>query len=775
MHRHRLLSAGLAVFAGVALWLGTPGRAAAHAQYERSDPPANAIVEQAPKQLRVWFTEEPEPRFSELTVYDQSGRRLATGDLQPVPGEPRALAIELPELAPGTYTVVWKNLSAVDGHTARGAFPFTVGLDQVPAPMVIPAGTELGGAPPPTPWGVAARWLNFLTMAIAAGAFAFLPLVLGGGLRALKVTGPEAATLASAWGAGRRAGLAVAAGGAGAGLLVGALGLLTQAAAAADVPPWAAFGAPLATLIGTRYWWLWLTRMAALAALTGLAWALRRPGVDARHPGWAAGAALAGLLLLANSLNSHAAAVPQATAVAVAADWLHLVATAAWIGGLVQMASAVPATVAALPSALGGRALAVVVRRFSLLAIGAVGVLVATGLYQTWLHVGSWDALTGTTYGQALLGKLALLMPLLALGGLNLLMLSPRIATAASRGTRAALERLAGWEGRLRLSVRLEVLLAVALLGVVGLLTAVEPARDALRQQGVVRTVTADDLRMVLRIAPGEAGLNTFDVALFVDGRPLPDAQRVTLRLEHLQHDMGLIEQRLDPLGDGHYRAMSGALSMSGPWSIQILVRRAGVEDVQAQVAYTAPDPTAAQAATAASPLGEVPTRLVLGLVVFGLGVLLLADAVRPARRGQQRATVALGCVAVTVGLVIAAIAALNPTAGEANIPNPVAATPASIARGQELYQQHCVACHGVGGRGDGPLARTLNPPPADLRVHVSQHTEGQLWLWIRDGIPGSAMPAFKDVVSDEDRWHIVNYLRDRFNTTASADPRAAR
>jgi copper transport protein len=769
MHRSRLPLTALGALAALVWLLATPGAAAAHAQYERSDPPANAIVEQAPKQLRVWFTEDPEPRFSELVVYDQTGRQLPTGALQPVPGEPRALAIDLPELAPGTYTVVWKSLSAVDGHTARGAFPFTVGLDQIPAPMVIPAGTELGGAPPPTPWGVAARWLNFLVTTLVAGAFVFLPLVLGGGLRGLKVAGPEATALANAWGAGRRAGLALAALGTVAGLLTGGFGLLAQAAAAADVPPWAAFGAPLATLIGTRYWWLWLARMALLAALGGLAWALRRPGVAARHPGWSAGAGLAGLLLLTTSLNSHAAAVPQATAVAVAADWLHLVATAAWIGGLIQLAVALPATVAALPPALGGRALAVVVRRFSLLAIGAVGTLVATGLYQTWLHIGSWDALISTTYGQALLGKLALLMPLLALGGLNLLVLSPRIATAASRGTRTALERLTAWEARLRLSVRLEVALAVALLGVVGLLTAVEPARDALRQQGVVRTVTAEDVRIVLRIAPGEAGLNTFDVALFVDGRPLPDAQRVTLRFEHLQHDMGLIEQRLDPQGDGRYRALSGALSMSGPWSIQILVRRAGVEDVQAQVAYTARDPAEVQAAAAAAgPLGEVPIRLILGLVVFALGVLLLVDAVRPARRGQPRATVALGCVAVTVGLVIGALAALNPTAGEPNIPNPVAATPASVARGQELYQQHCVMCHGVGGRGDGPLARTLNPPPADLRVHVSQHTEGQLWLWISNGIPGSAMPAFKDVVSDEDRWNLVNYLRDRFGATAS-------
>jgi mono/diheme cytochrome c family protein len=66
-------------------------------------------------------------------------------------------------------------------------------------------------------------------------------------------------------------------------------------------------------------------------------------------------------------------------------------------------------------------------------------------------------------------------------------------------------------------------------------------------------------------------------------------------------------------------------------------------------------------------------------------------------------------------------------------------------------------------------LAATLNPRPADLRVHASQHTEGQLWLWISDGIPGSAMPAFRASLSEEDRWHLVNYLRARFGGQAVA------
>jgi len=208
---------------------------------------------------------------------------------------------------------------------------------------------------------------------------------------------------------------------------------------------------------------------------------------------------------------------------------------------------------------------------------------------------------------------------------------------------------------------------------------------------------------------------------------------------------------------------------MAGNWGIEVIVRRAGREDVRADVQLAAADPGAARnqpgAVTAGN--GEPPTRLIIGSVIVALGVILLVGAIQPGRRRRhQTATVGLGCVAVTIGGALAALAALYPVSADAVIPNPVAATPASIARGQELYQQSCVMCHGLQGRGDGPLAASLNPRPADLRIHVSQHSEGQLWLWLSNGVPGSAMPAFKDTLSDEDRWNIINYLESRYGAS---------
>lgn len=115
-------------------------------------------------------------------------------------------------------------------------------------------------------------------------------------------------------------------------------------------------------------------------------------------------------------------------------------------------------------------------------------------------------------------------------------------------------------------------------------------------------------------------------------------------------------------------------------------------------------------------------------------------------------------CV-VVLGLV-GAVRFASPAAAQ-DLTNPVPATDASLARGQELYGQACAICHGVQGRGDGPLSRTMVPRPADFRVHMAEgHTEAQLFDWLSNGVPETAMPGFADQFSVEDRWNLINYLQ---------------
>lgn len=94
-------------------------------------------------------------------------------------------------------------------------------------------------------------------------------------------------------------------------------------------------------------------------------------------------------------------------------------------------------------------------------------------------------------------------------------------------------------------------------------------------------------------------------------------------------------------------------------------------------------------------------------------------------------------------------------------IESPTLHSNTSAAAGRGLYQVHCVACHGPRGRGDGPAGALLHPPPADLLLHAPQHTDGELFYYIARGIPGTAMPAWRAVLSEGERWQLVHYVHE--------------
>ena len=183
--------------------------------------------------------------------------------------------------------------------------------------------------------------------------------------------------------------------------------LVTRAQTMAGGALPAAIAALPAVLTRTHFGAIWIARFAllalALVLAAGSARALRVASL---------GLALA--IALTTTLTGHAADWGDLT-LSAGIDWVHVVATTAWTGGLIALALAVLREARPWPLAVLGGCM----RRFSRLAGVCVAAVLATGLYNAWVQLPGLSALVSTTYGRVLAVKVLLVLGLLWLGALN--------------------------------------------------------------------------------------------------------------------------------------------------------------------------------------------------------------------------------------------------------------------------------------------------------------------------------------------------------------------
>jgi putative copper resistance protein D len=207
---------------------------------------------------------------------------------------------------------------------------------------------------------------------------------------------------------------------------------------------------------------LWIVR-AALALLLFCGFLPGKAGDGGKRP--ARGLIVVMALCLMGSLagSGHAAGTPGALgAVHLVADVLHLLAAAAWLGGLLPLSLLFGIALRQTDPSLAS-ALPVATQRFSTLALASVGTLLATGLVNTCMLAGSLPALAETGYGGLLLLKVALFAAIVAIASINRLRLMPELPGAdAAR--------------RLNRNARVEVTLGLAIIAVVSVLGTLSPA-----------------------------------------------------------------------------------------------------------------------------------------------------------------------------------------------------------------------------------------------------------------------------------------------------------
>ncbi|HEV2546300.1 MAG TPA: cytochrome c [Stellaceae bacterium] len=86
------------------------------------------------------------------------------------------------------------------------------------------------------------------------------------------------------------------------------------------------------------------------------------------------------------------------------------------------------------------------------------------------------------------------------------------------------------------------------------------------------------------------------------------------------------------------------------------------------------------------------------------------------------------------------------------------------------MYAEHCAPCHGVSGRGDGPLAAGTPVRPADLTAaHIFEHSDGDLFWWISNGVSAGGMPGFAPQLDERERWDVINFIHARASARQAA------
>ncbi|MFJ7340641.1 copper resistance CopC/CopD family protein [Streptomyces sp. NPDC101110] len=386
-----LLAAACALLAGA-------GPASAHAAVTGSDPGQGAVVDKAPARISLTFSEPVALSDDSLRVLDPEGKRVDTAKPASVSGTTYAVPLHsgLPD---GTYTVAYQVVSA-DSHPVAGAYTFSIGAPSKTSVSVSGQSTDDGVVGWLYGFGRYVSYGGFIVMAGGA-AFVLACWQRGSGVR------PVQRYVVSGWVALTAATLAL--------LLL--RGSFTGSGKVSDVFDLSLLGQVLQTKTGAALVSR-LLLLAAAALFIAVLFGAYDKREDAREKrdltfGLSIGGIVVAAGLAASWAMSEHASVGLQAGIAMPVDVLHLLAVAAWLGGLGALLAALYRAPAETPVDTAA------VRRFSRVAFGSVLVLIATGTYQSWRQLGSWSAFTDTRYGQLLLAKIALLVVLVGIAWIS--------------------------------------------------------------------------------------------------------------------------------------------------------------------------------------------------------------------------------------------------------------------------------------------------------------------------------------------------------------------
>ncbi|MFF7986609.1 copper resistance protein CopC [Streptomyces sp. NPDC007901] len=586
-----------------ALLLASAAPASAHAALRDSDPADGAVLKTSPASVTLTFTESVGLLDDSFRVYDPTNHRVTTSDAEHGPAGSDTARITFPKkLGTGTFTVAWRVVSA-DSHPVSGALTFSVGKPSattatVPAgPVENPATDSLYNM---------GRYVAYLAVALLVGAVAFITVCRP------PDAGPLRGPLRTAWWV----------------LLAATLFLFVLRSPYEEgTSPATAFDLSALAKAATGRPGLALLARVALLAVTAALYLRFRSRRHWSRPLLATAAALSIALALTWAAAEHASAGIQVP-LAMTSSVLHLLAMALWLGGLTALLITLRQTTATpLPAA--------VVARFSRVAFVSVTVLVVTGVYQSWRGLGSWQALTDTSYGRLLLVKLGAVTLLLAAASQSRRW-TAKLATAPATASRDRVPETVGAppldthtpdthtpdtpdtpdtgeaptpdlpaqpltpspHRALRRSVLAEVAIGVAVLVITTILTGTLPGRAAAEaaESGAATDATgipATAIAMVpfdvgtpnghgkvqITLDPGRVGKNSVQAVVFGPDNGISTVPELRLSFTLDAQKIGPLPANLTDRG-GYWATNSVNLPIAGEWTMNVTVRVSDLDQV---------------------------------------------------------------------------------------------------------------------------------------------------------------------------------------------------
>ncbi len=516
----------------------------------------------APSQVTLTFDEAVGISADSIRVFNPDGDRVDDGHTTST-SNPATIAIGLRSgLGKGTYTVAWHVISA-DSHPVEGAYVFSVGA--AGSTKVNEATINVKSSAAVGILYGALRWLGYLGYALLFGGFAFLALCWPSGAgdrRSFRL-------LAIGWTASLAAAIGV---------------LVVQGAYAGELPLGSALDTSvLSGTLGTRFGQAVVARLLLLAlAAPLLAATLGRlaGATDRGRTSFLATTGVLGVLGAATWAAGDHASTGEQVPVAVVSDLVHLTSMGLWLGGLMMLALVVSRP-ASEPSRRDLTVRVTAVQRFSRLAACCVGALVVSGVYQAWRNVGSWSALSGTSYGRLVVLKIGGVCVLIGLGWMARDWIR-RTTEHTGRVAVAQAQRLdpPGLLFRLRRSVALEAGVALVVLAFSSVLVESQPGRTAeaalsgptqatvpFNTGNVSGTLTVD-------VEPRRHQGPTQTHLYLSDAKGLAyNAAQITIEFTLPADNLGPLTATVQQEGPGHYEDQPLPLTFPGTWTLSVTIR----------------------------------------------------------------------------------------------------------------------------------------------------------------------------------------------------------